>query len=77
VLADGEDAARAEGTFTIAAETLVVAAATDVPLLIAYGIPGAAVERHENRFILGLLGAVIAIASAVAFAVMLGGGFGA
>jgi hypothetical protein len=76
-LAGGEDAARAERTFTIDPETLVLVAAPDVPLLIAHGIPGAAVERHENRFILGLLGAVIAIASAIAFAVMLGGGFGA
>ncbi len=71
-----DEAARVERTFTIAPETLVLAAAPDVPLLIAHGVPGAAVERHQNQFITGLLGAVIAIASAIAFAIMLGGGFG-
>jgi hypothetical protein len=35
--------------------------------------PGAAVERHRDRFIIGLLGPVLAIGSAVALAVMLGG----
>jgi hypothetical protein len=75
-LAPPEEAARAELTFAIAPETLVLAAAPDVPLLIAHGLPGAAAERHQNQFLIGLLGAVIAIASAVAFAAMLGGGFG-
>lgn len=75
-IAAGDEAARVERTFTIAPETLVLAAAPDVPLLIAHGIPGAAVERHQNRFMTGLLGAVVAIASAIAFAIMLGGGFG-
>jgi hypothetical protein len=75
-IASAEDAARAERTFDIAPEALVIASAPDVPLLIAHGVPGAAVERQENRFIVGLLGAVLAIASAVAFAVMLTGGLG-
>ena len=76
-LAGPEEAARAERTFTIAPETLVVAASDEVPLLIAYGIPGAVVERNQTRFVIGLLGAILAIASAMVFAVSLGGGFGA
>lgn len=77
LLATAEAAERAERTFTIEPDALVLASAPDVPLLIAHGVPGAAVERHQDRFILGLLGAVLAIASAVGFAVMLSGGFGA
>jgi hypothetical protein len=75
-LATAEDAARAERTFTIDPETLVVAGSPGIPLLIAHGAPGAAVERHRDQFIIGLLGAMLAIASALAFAIMLGGGFG-
>jgi hypothetical protein len=68
---DAEDAAR---RFDIAPETLVLAASSDVPLLIAYGTPGAAAQRQQGLFLQGLLGAVLAIAAAVAFAVMLRGG---
>ena len=39
-LADADEAARAERTFEIAPETLVLAASDEVPLLIAYGVPG-------------------------------------
>jgi hypothetical protein len=62
--------------FEIAPEVLVLASAPDVPLLIAHGLPGAAVERHQDRFIVGLLGAVLAIASAMALAVVVAGGWG-
>ena len=75
-LATTAEAARAERTFDIAPETLVLASAPDVPLLIAHGLAGEAAERHQDRFVVGLLGAVLAIGSAVVFAVMLGGGFG-
>lgn len=71
--ADGERATR---RFTIAPETLVLAAGADVPLLIAYGVPGSAAGRHQGQFAIGLLGAVLAIVSAMAFAVMLSGGIG-
>jgi hypothetical protein len=54
----------------------VVAASTEVPLLIAYGTPGAAEERHRETYLLGLLGASLAIVSAMIFAIMLTGGFG-
>ena len=75
-LADAEAAARAERTFRIAPETLVLAASDEVPLLIAHGIPGVVVGRGQGRFLVGLLGAVLAIASAMVVALSLGGGLG-
>ncbi len=74
-LADVAEAERFERRFTIAPEALVLVAGPDVPLLIAYGIPGAAVERARYRFFVGLLGAILAIGSAVVLAVALTGGF--
>lgn len=71
-----DDAERYDRTFHIPSEALVIASAPDVPLLIAHGAPSAAVGRHHDRFIVGLLGAALAIVSATAFAIMLGGGFG-
>ena len=75
-LGSAAEAARTERRFAIEPHTLVLASAPGVPLLIAHGVPGAVVDRHRDQFILGLLGAVLAIGSALAFAVMLGGGFG-
>jgi hypothetical protein len=75
-LADAQEAARAERTFEIAPETLVLVASREVPLLIAYGVPGAVVERGQDRFLVGLLGAVLAIFSAMVVAISLGRGFG-
>jgi hypothetical protein len=69
-LATSEEAARTERTFSIAARDLVLAASPVVPLLIAFGPPGHAVERHRRQFMLGLLGAVVAIGSAMAFAIL-------
>ena len=73
-IADASEADRAERTFHIAPETLVLAASDEVPLLIAHGAPGAVAERGQDRFLVGLLGAVLAIASAMVFAISLGGG---
>jgi hypothetical protein len=70
-LATAAQAAALERIFTIAPETLVLASAPGSPLLIAHGIPSVAVERQQGRFLVGLLGAVLAIGSAVALAVML------
>ena len=53
-----------------------MAASDEVPLLVAYGIPGDVVERGQTKFIIGLLGAILAIASAMVFALSLGGGLG-
>ena len=75
-LADPEAAARAERTFRIAPETLILAASDEVPLLIAHGVPGAVVGRGQGRFVVGMLGAILAIASAMVVALSLGGGVG-
>jgi hypothetical protein len=72
-LATTEEASRVERTFAIAPETLVMAGSAEVPLLIAYGDPGTVVHRGTWRMATGLLGAVLAIASAMALAISLGG----
>jgi hypothetical protein len=74
-LGTAEDAARIERRFTIAPETLVLASAPDVALLIAHGVPGMAAERHQDQFVIGLLGGVLAIGSAMALAILVSGGF--
>jgi hypothetical protein len=76
ILGPADVAAHASRTFDIAPETLVLASTVDVPLLVAHGTPELAVDRHQDRFVVGLLGALLAIGSAMAFAVMLSGGFG-
>ncbi len=75
-LGTADDAQRTERRFAIAPDTLVLASAPGVPLLIAHGIPGAAVDRHRDRFTVGLFGAVLAIGSAVVLALTLAGGSG-
>ena len=75
-LGTAEDAARVERRFTIAPNTLVFASAPDVPLLIAHGVPGAAASRNQATFVIGLLGAVLAIGSAMGLALMVSGGLG-
>jgi hypothetical protein len=75
-LASEDDAARYRRSFEIAPDALIVAAAEDAPLVIAIGSPSVAAGRREREFLVGLLGAVVAIASAMALAVMLGGGLG-
>jgi hypothetical protein len=72
-LADASAAARAERTFSIAPETLILAASDEVPLLIAHGVPGVVVDRSQGRFMVGLLGAILAIASAMVVALSLSG----
>lgn len=75
-LATPEEAARTERTFEITPETLVLAASNEVPLLIAFGVPGSVVERGQTRYLIGLLGAALAIASAMVFALTIGDWFG-
>ena len=75
-IADAAEAARATRVFEIPPETLVLAASADAPLLVAYGVPGAVVERGQMQFTVGLLGAVLAIVSAMVVAINLSGGFG-
>jgi hypothetical protein len=75
-LATAQQAERAKLTFEIDPEELVVATSPGVPLTVALGPPSEAAGRQEDRFLVGLLGAALAIASAVALALMLPGGFG-
>ena len=76
-LADADEAARAERTFDIAPETLVLAASEEVPLLIAYGV-----ARRRRRARSGRVSCVGCSApswrssSAMVFAIDLSGGFG-
>jgi hypothetical protein len=71
-LATPEEAARVARTFEIAPGTLVLAASEEVPLLIAFGVPGSVVERGQTRYLVGLLGAALAIGSAMVFALTIG-----
>jgi hypothetical protein len=73
-LAGPDEAARASRTFEIAPETLVLAASDEVPLLVAYGEPAAVAERGRTRLMVGLLGALLAIGSALLMAASLNGG---
>lgn len=75
-IASPTEAADTERRFRIAPETLVLASASGVPLLIAHGLPSAAVERQQDRFLIGLLGAVLAIACAIVLALMAPGALG-
>jgi hypothetical protein len=72
-LANAATAERIERTFTIRPGDLILAATGDVPLLVTLGAPAQAAAREEGRFIVGLLGAVLAIASAMALAAIVGG----
>jgi hypothetical protein len=76
VIAPSETAERFERTFHIPAHELVLASGPGMPLLIAHGLPAAAVDRHQDRFVVGLLGAVLAIGSAMTLAIVVSGGLG-
>lgn len=70
---DAAIAARAAATFDIAPGDLVIAASDQVPLIISLGAPAAAAARHQVEFIVGLLGAVLSIGSAMALALLVDG----
>ena len=61
-------------SFDLEPDLLVLAAGRDTPLLVAHGAPGEVVAREEGRFLLGLLGAILAIAGAIGAAVLLAAG---
>jgi hypothetical protein len=67
------DAAAAEARFDIDPDTLVLAASEGAPLLIVEGSPATAVAREQGRFLVGLLGAALAIGCAIVAAIILGG----
>jgi len=75
-VATAEERARVERTFEISPQTLVVVASDEVPLLIAHGTPGAVVQRGQTQLMTGMLGAIIAIGSAMAFALAMNGQLG-
>jgi hypothetical protein len=67
---DATIAARANDAFEIPPDVLVLADAPDAHLLVSLGTPGAVTARHQARLLVGLLGAVVAIASAMALAIL-------
>jgi hypothetical protein len=66
-------AADAVGRFDIDPDALVIAAGDASPPLIAEGAPETAAAREEARFLVGLLGAALAIGSAIVGFVVLRG----
>ncbi len=74
VPADPKVAERAERRFEIADDELVLAVGRDATLAIFDGEPGVAAGRERQRFLVGVGGALLAIASALALAYMLRGG---
>jgi hypothetical protein len=72
-IAPEAEAREISSRFDIAPDTLVIAASEGSPLLIAEGAPEAVVAREQGRFLVGLLGAVLAVGSAIVAAILLGG----
>ena len=70
-LASAEEAAAIERTWDLRPDDLVLSSGADGRLLIADGTPSQAEARHQGRFVVGLLGAVLAIGSALAAAWLL------
>ena len=73
-LATADEAARTERTFDITPGSLILAGDPSQRLLVTAGTPAAAAQRADDRFILGLLGAVLSIGCAVALAWMISSG---
>jgi hypothetical protein len=73
-LATAADATAYAARFDIAPDALVIAASEEVPLVVSLGTPSVAAGRQQSAFLLGLGGAVLAIVSAMALAVIVGGG---
>ncbi|HET7726486.1 MAG TPA: hypothetical protein VFK54_04090 [Candidatus Limnocylindrales bacterium] len=72
-LASPAEVERHERSFDLAPDLLVLAAGADHPLVVAAGSPGIVQERQQERFLVGLLGAVLAIGSAVVLALLWSG----
>jgi hypothetical protein len=75
VLASRAETAAAEVRFEIPAGELVVAAAPQHPLAIIAGTAAEAATREDAQVLLGMVGAALAITSAVILALALPGGF--
>lgn len=72
-LATPEAAARAEATFEIRPEDLVLASGVDAPLAISLGAPASVAARGDWQFFVGLGGALLAIVAAMSLALVLNG----
>jgi hypothetical protein len=77
VLATAAESAAAADRWQLDPDDLVLATGSDGRLLIAAGTPGEVAGRHRDRFLLGMLGALVAIGSALAAAWVLVGSPGA
>jgi len=66
-------AARAAAAFDIAPQDLVIAASNEVPLVISIGAPAEFAARQQGLFVVGLLGAILAIGSAMILALVIDG----
>lgn len=71
--ADPAIAERASAAFDIGPQDLVIATSDDVPLVVALGAPADTINRNQGRFVAGLLGAILAIGSAMALALLADG----
>lgn len=67
-------AARATAAFDIPPGTLVLATSDEVPMVVSLGAPGQVAARQDWQFVEGLLGAALAIGSAMALAIVVQGG---
>jgi hypothetical protein len=72
-VADADDATASAAHWDIDPNELILAATPGVPLLVAAGAVAEVTGRESGRFLLGLAGAVLSIASAVVLAVAAGG----
>ncbi len=71
---DPSIATRASAAFDIPADALVLSSSAETPMSISLGAPAAVEARDQGRFIAGLLGAALAVGSAMALALLLDGG---
>jgi hypothetical protein len=67
-------AARAAAAFEIAPDALILATSQEVPMVISLGAPTQVAARGEWQFVVGLLGGILAIGSAMAMAFLIQGG---
>ena len=70
---DSTLASRVASTFDIAPQDLVMAASDQVPLILSIGAPLESVARQQGQFVVGLLGATLAVGSAMMLALLLEG----
>lgn len=75
-LASAAEAATAQRVFDIGPNSLIATCGPDLRLLVTSGTPAMAARRADDRFIVGLLGALLAMGCALGLAWLVGGGLG-